>query len=220
MYYLPLPKFNASQLEGIRQDLLRRGFSVTGSRVLNARRDARDGSDWLAIRPDGLAWSPSDLLDDVVPSIIRVMDARRSPAGDNPYFVSRRGPEGYEVHLFLRLESLARWSSLRSQGECGLTPDEALTVEAVLSESDEPVECITDYPTDGCSSTQVGGRAFYRSRIPAPEFLSTLRTISTPSRRKNSYLTRTSVIRLKERPGALPSGFSARLGEWCFLTFS
>ena len=215
MYYLPIPKLSPRQMVLMREELRARGFSVTGVDTLRARK----GETWLSVNPAGFARSPADLLDAVVPPLARMLGEDRSATASNPYFVLKEYARGFELHFFPRLEALGRWTSLRREGECGLTPDERLVLERVLSGStEETIECVTDYPTEGCSSTQYGKNSYFRSRLASPEFLSNLRTISKASRR-NTYLPRTSIFRVKGAPPPLGPSTVSELGEWCYLDF-
>ena len=211
MYYLPLPKLTAEQFQFIGSDLRRRGFSVAVGEKLRAQIDGNR----LSITREGLAWSRVDLMDAVVPSVARALDFPKTLSKETPYFAAKKGRRGYEVQFFPRLEGLGRWSSLRRQGECGLTPDEALVLGSLLRDSSDQIECITDYPTEGCSPMQAGRHQYYSSRVPAMEFVSNLRTISKRSPR-NSYLPRNSILRTK-RPAALDPSLSEALGQWCYL---
>lgn len=211
-YYLPIPKLNALQFRSISDDLCGRGLTV----VLGDRLSAHAGDTKFVLSRAGLALSTSELLDAVVPSLIRVLGFRKDPCVTNPYFAGRKTRGGFEIQLFPRLEGLGRWSSLRRQNESGLSPDEALIVNGLVRGSDDEVECVTDYPTEGCSPMQVGRHQYYRSRVPAEEFASNLRTISKKSSR-NCYLPRSSLLRVKKSSIVLDDSISEELGEWCYL---
>jgi hypothetical protein len=211
MYFLPLPKLTKDQFQFVGSDLRRRGFSV----VLGERLRTQVDGNHLSISKEGLAWSSGDLMDAVVPSIARALDFPKVQSEEEPYFAAKKRRGGYEIQFFPRLEGLGRWSSLRRQGDCGLTPDEALVLGGLLRSSNDQIECITDYPTEGCSAMQVGRHQYYSSRIPAPEFVSNLRTISKRSSR-NTYLPRNSILRTK-KPSALDAPLSEALGQWCYL---
>jgi len=211
-YYLPIPKLNPQQMGKIRDELRGRGFSVTGEQDLRVvGRESR-----FSMTAAGLAWSSVDLLDQVVPSLLNVLVERRTQSDSNPYFVSRAREPGFEIHFFPRMESLKRWNSLRREGLSGLTPDEAHVLTSVLGDSKGSVECITDYPTEGASQTQYGRRFYFRSTIQVSEFLLNLRTISHAAGR-NSYLPRSSVIRITDRPREISRRTWEELGEWCFV---
>jgi hypothetical protein len=212
MYYLPIPKLNAAQFRFIGADLRARGFSV----ALNERLMARMGDSRMVMSPEGLAWSSSELLDAVVPSVARVLDFPKAPSVANPYFVLKKSHGGFQIQFFPRLEGLGRWSSLRRQGECGLTPDEAVVLEGLLRDSEDEIACVTDYPTEGCSPMLFGRHQYYSSVVPAAEFLSNLRTISKRSSR-NCYIPRTSVLKTKNGPTVVETSLWAELGQWCYL---
>ena len=124
-----------------------------------------------------------------------------------------------EVQLFTRMEGLRTWTELRKEGLCGLTPDEKAVTVSLLDAAEGTVECVTDYPSDASSPINLGGMQYYRSVIPIEEFVSTLRTVSQTSRR-NCYLPRGSILRVRAK-----NRFDARpaldgLGEWCYLDYS
>jgi hypothetical protein len=212
-YFLPLPKLNGPQLVFLREDLRARGFSTSAGERLSAKK----GGVSLVIDKSGVASSSSDLMDAVVPSIPGILGFPKTGSEANPYFAMKRGPSGFELHLFLRLESLGRWTALRRQGDCGLTPDEALVLGSLLEGSDDTIECVTDYPVEGCTPTHIGRRALYRCKVPAAEFVRNLRTTSRSSA-KNTYITRSSVLTITREPGAIDAVLSKELGEWCYLT--
>lgn len=210
-YYLPIPKLNLDQFRSMADDLRSRGFSVAPGDKLTARLD----DSRVVISRTGLAWSSSELLDAVVPSVARLLDTPKAAPESGAYFAAKKTTDGFEIQLFLRLEGLGLWSSLRRQDGCGLTPDEALVIETLVGDSNEHVDCVTDYPTDGCSAMQVGRHQYYRSSIPAKEFATRLRTISRKSSR-NVYLPRTSIIRILTSSITVGASLSDELGEWCY----
>jgi len=211
LYYLPIPKLNTAQFDFIAEDLRARGYSVTRGRRINARIHGSS----FALSQAGLAWSSSELLDAVVPSVARVLGFSKQPSKVNPYFVTKSGGS-VEVQFFPRLEGLGHWTSLRRQDECGLTPDEALILRRLLGDSKAELECLTDYPVEGCRPMQVGRHQYYHSRVSSAEFLSNLRTISK-KRNTNCYLPRTSVLKAKRIASTDDASLSGELGEWCFL---
>lgn len=215
-YYLPIPKLSPAQLGFISDDLISRGFSVARGERISGR--SSDGTRFT-ISPVGLAWSSAELLDSVVPSIARVLSFPGVKTKTNPYYALKKGHGGFEVHFFPRLEGLGHWTSLRNQGESGLTPDEAVVIQYILRDAEETLDCVTDYPTEGSTPTQAGRHQLYRSRVPASEFASNLRTIATKSSR-NVYLPRTSVLGLRHRPRPLDGPPQPELGQWCYLEFT
>lgn len=212
MYYLPIPKLSSAQFDFIAEDLGARGYSVTiGERIIARLRENK-----FVISPAGLAWSGSELLDAVVPSVAHVLGFSKQPSSVNPYFAAKRNGGSVEIQFFPRLEGLGRWSSLRRQDESGLTPDEALVLGRLLGQTKAELECVTDYPVEGCRPMQVGRHLYYHSRISSTEFLSNLRTITKKGGR-SCYLPRTSVLKLKSIPATDSTTLSEELGEWCFL---
>ncbi len=211
-YYLPLPKLTRAQMDALESRLVGRGFSVSNQ---GERLRAEDASGVTTIARSGLAWSPSDMLDVLSPAIPDLLRFPREPAPTNPYLALKEVPGGFEAQIFPRMEGLRLWLELRRSGECGLTPDEKESISRLLRDAERVAECVTDYPTDGCSILQFGKRQYYRSILPAQEFILRLRTISSGST-KNSYLPRSSVLRVGA--GSLPAfSFGADLGEWCYL---
>jgi hypothetical protein len=204
----------SQQMQALTVRLEGSGFSV---KVDGTRLRAKSRSGAITVARSGLAWSGGEMLDAIAPA---VPDLLRFPRelGPNPYFAAKRLRGGFEVQFFPRMESLRLWMALRRAGESGLTPDEKVAVSRVLFDGDQHVECVSDYPTDGCSVLQVGKTQYYRSFVPASEFISNLRTISS-SFSKNCYLPRTSVIRLKTGYAPEPPT-GGELGEWCYLGFA
>jgi hypothetical protein len=213
-FYLPLPKLNRLQVDFLKRELLDEGYSVSSSESLVARK----GSLSLYVSPAGLASSSSDLMDVLLPSIPNILAFPKTPLETNPYVAVKRGRGLFEVHLFPRLESMGRWTALRRQGDCGLTPDEALVLERLLGGSEELIGCIADYPTEGCTTTHAGRHPLYRCMVPADEFVCNLRTISRTSAR-NTYLPRSSILTMKKSPAQIGPEDSRQLGEWCYLSF-
>lgn len=211
-YYLPLPKFSEPQLEALAARLIRSGLSV---RMNQGRVRVKSDFGTTIISQSGLAWSKSDMLDVLSPAIPDLLGFPKEPVSSNPYFAAKRLGDWFEIQFFTRMEGLRLWSELRREGESGLTPDEKQVISHLLISAEGSVECVTDYPNDECSVIRVGRRQFYRSLLPAGEFASRLRTIDSQSA-KNSYVPRTSVIRIRAR--SLPSvRFGPELGEWCYL---
>jgi hypothetical protein len=214
-YYLPLPKLTSQQMQVLRDRLASNGFST---RTDGERLRAESGSGGVTIARSGLAWSGGEMLDAIAPAMPSLFRLPREFTPTNPYFASKKSRGVFEVQFFPRMEGLRLWTALRRAGECGLTPDEKVAVSRVLLGVDQHVECVSDYPTEGCSTLQVGKMQYYRSSVPAGELVSNLRTTSS-SFSKNCYLPRTSVIRLKVSSApTLPTG--DEFGEWCYLGFN
>ena len=212
-YYLPLPKMTSGQLQILADRLAGSGYSVK-IETEGEKLRAENGSSAITVARSGLAWSGGEMLDALAPAIPSLLFSPREPTATNPYFAAKELPGGLEVQFFTRMEGLRLWTELRRAAGCGLTPDEKSAVSSVLLDADQEVECVTDYPTDGCSLFQVGKNQYYRSRVPVHEFLDRLRTTLT-SFSKNCYLPRTSI--LKVRSLAAPS-VDDDLREWCYLT--
>ncbi|MGA2199409.1 MAG: hypothetical protein ABSG45_05675 [Nitrososphaerales archaeon] len=195
--------------------LVSNGYSV---RTDGERLRAESGSGKITIVRSGLARSAGELLDALAPALPELLLSPRKPASVNPYFVAKSLHLGFEVQFFPRMEGLRLWTALRRAGECGLTPDEKAVVSQVLHDVDQPLDCVTDYPTEGCTVLQVEKNQYFHSLVPADEFVSRLRTISSTFS-KNCYLPRSSIIRVKARSLPSPS-VSDELGEWCYLRFT
>jgi hypothetical protein len=214
-YYLPLPKLTLEQMELLAERLAAVGYSVSAQ---GERLTAVDGSSRIAILRAGLAWSSKDMLDALAPSVPSILASPREAATRNPYFAPKRIRGGFEIQFFPRMEGLRLWTALRRSGDCGLTPDEKAVVQKVLEGATQNIECVTDYPTDGCSVLQAGRRQYYRSLVPASEFLFRLRT-TEDSLSTNCYLPRSSVLRVKTR-SLPPLPKPEELDQWCFVEFS
>jgi hypothetical protein len=182
------------------------------------RLTAAAGSSRVTVLRSGLAWSSGDLQDLLAPAVPELLRMPAEAVEFNPYFAAKRLRGVLEAQFFTRMEGLGLWTALRKERACGLTPDEKLAVSRTLKGTKEAVECVTDYPTEGGEMFQVGKYLYYRSLVPAAEFISRLRTVSH-SFRKNCYLPRSSVVRVKAgfRDEA---GLTEETGEWCFLRFS
>lgn len=221
-YFLPLPKLTDPQLVFLCSHLEGRGFSVdpaSGQR----RRVARKGAQRIAIDGAlGLAGSGEDLLDALAPAIPALLAfGRQTPgAGAHPaalYFSAKRSGASTELQLFPRMESFRTWSGLRTDGLCGLTPDEAAVLKHLLGRAPDSSQlaCVTARPRQGSKVLQEGRRLFYRSTIPVAEFLDSLGTIDSEGADSASYLPRDSILSLSgvKLDTRIPPSW---LGEWCF----
>jgi len=213
-YYLPLPKMTAGQLQVLAARLAGSGYSVK-IETQGEKLRAENRSSAITVARSGLAWSGREMLDALAPAIPTLLRSPRELTATNPYFTAKKLPRGLEVQFFTRMEGLRLWTELRRAGGCGLTPDEKSAVSCALLNADQEVECVTDYPTDGCSLFQVGKSQYYRSRVPVSEFLDHLRTTLT-SFSKNCYLPRTSILKIQR--GSLAPSMDDDLREWCYLS--
>jgi len=223
-YFLPLPKLADAQLTLLSDHLEGRGFNVRpGSEA--SRRIASKGMQRIAIDGAlGLAGSGDDMLDSLAPVIPALLASRKpgtAKAGADVaalYFSLKRSGTYAELQFFPRMESLRTWTCLRTDGLCGLTPDEALVLRRLLGRASAAsrVECVTAKPRKGSRTLQVGRRVYYKSTIPVGEFLSSLRTLDSGGADSASYLPRDSVVSL---PGVrVDTRLSAdELGEWCLV---
>jgi hypothetical protein len=210
-YLLPLPKLSGAQLEFLARHLGKHGFSVGAGPRISARR----GQSRISIDRVGLAWSSEELLDAVAPAVPGLLKLSREATPTNPYFEAKKTKDGFAVRLVTRMESSSLWVGLRGSGQCGLTPDEGLVIRELLRDTEGEVECVADYPTEGCSPLRVGRHPYYESRVPIGEFVANLRTVSSPPR-KNCYLPKQSTLHLRTESRSL-GGLPEDLGEWCFL---
>lgn len=194
-----------------------KGFRVArarSGRVIAVRGDRRIMVDG----PLGLATSSVDLLDALAPAVPAILGSREK-GEDRPdalprYASFKRSPRGVEVQLFTRMESSRTWTSLRREGLCGLTPDEALAIRAIAGPSQRyEVECVTDRPQEGSKPIQIGRRVYYRSSLPVSAFLGQLRTTDAEPA-AGCYLPRNSLLSLPAR-SSTPRLEPELLGEWC-----
>ena len=214
-FFLPLPKLTIDQTDFLARHLKERGFEIR--QVGQKRQSARKGAERITVDGSmGLAKSNMDLLDPLGPAIPRLLRFPRGrPAlrASSLYFEVKRSNRFTEIQFFPRLESLRTWTGLRADGLCGLIPDEALVIRRLLEGAgNAEIDCVSANPRQGSSPSQIRGKQFYRSRVPAKEFLGSLRDIGfNPA--GDTYLPRASTIRLA-RAG---SRFDAdELGEWCY----
>ncbi|MDA4114100.1 MAG: hypothetical protein OK474_08650 [Thaumarchaeota archaeon] len=216
-YYLLLPKLTSGQLQVLADHLAGNGFSVEIEAEGEKLRAGNETST-ITVSRSGLAWSGLEMLDALAPAIPRLLRLPREVTATNPYFAAKKLSGWLEVLFFTRMEGLRLWTELRRTGECGLTPDEKSAISWVLTNDDQDVECVTDYPTEGCSLLQVGKNQYYRSRVPVSEFLDHLRTTSARFS-KNCYLPRTSILKIQGGSLAAPT-IDVDLREWSYLRFS
>jgi len=215
-YFLPVPKLSTSQVAKLSEHLTGRGLRVADLGASKLR--AQSGGTRVSIDGKlGLASSNDDMLDLLGPSIPVLLSAKTGRPTDRStlYFAVKRLGGLSVVHLFPRLESLSTWTCLRREGLCGLTPDEAEAVRRLLKSVPESsqVDCVTASPTTGSRPLQMGRKVYHRSRLPAPEFLSRLRTMESGTADSAAYLPRDSVLKLDGQVDSVLS--SAELGEWC-----
>jgi hypothetical protein len=113
------------------------------------------------------------------------------------------------------MERWSLWTALRQDHRTGLTPDEAIVLKKLYAASDGPVECVTDYPTDGGTIFRVGGRSYFRAQVDAAEAVANLDFVSRPPATRNCYLPRSVVLRIAEAPRFTAKDIES-LGEWCY----
>lgn len=218
-YYLPLPKLSGSQVSFLSSNLSKRGFTVrTSGRLLHA---GAKGSR-VTVDPNGLAWSSSELLDAIAPAVPELLsfpkEAVEREGNQNPYFSIKKTQGGLsQIQLFTRMESSRLWSELRKERLIGLTPDERLAICSLLGRLDVTIACLTDYADETSFPVRVGAAQYYRSTIPVSEFLDNLST-TTHSARRNTYVPRDSILRVRSSGKRLGAPSPEELGEWCYLT--
>jgi hypothetical protein len=224
-YLLPLPKLRPEQLTLLSAHLEGRGFEVRpGGR--RGRQLARKGAQRISIDGAlGLAASGEDMLDALapaVPSLLACGNPGGGVTGPSACYFSLKGYGGSaKVQLSPRVESLTTWTCLRRDGLCGLTPDEATVLGRLLARAPRSfrVDCVTSKPKQGSKGLQVGRNVYYRSSVPAADFLSSLRTIDTGAEGTDccTYLPRDSVIALRGLRVDM-NDVAKELGEWCYLS--
>ncbi len=221
-YFLPLQKLTDAQLTALTAHLEGRGFDV---RVGGGptKRIALKGAQRISVDGGlGLAGSGDDLLDAIAPAVPGILAARgaggRATGQDmaERYFSLKRSGTSAELQFFPRLESLRTWTCLRTEGLCGLTPDEAAALKHLFGKasSESRVECVTAMPRDGSRRIQAGRNLYYKSSVPVSEFLSSLRTIDSMQADSASYLPRVSVFVLHGARVDIRLD-AEELGEWC-----
>jgi len=223
LYYLPLPKLNATQVHLLREHLRDRGFSI---RVMGRRLRASAGATRLTVDPIGLSWSSGELLDAITPALpVLLSSAKEEIAGERldprfMYFTAKKlTGRRSEIQLFPRMEASRSWDELRKTGLCGLTPDEKSVIASLLHGAEGKVECVTDFMSDSSVPMLIGRRLYFSSLIPVDEFASSLLTVCQSSRR-NSFLPRSSILRVALKEELDPKSAFGGLGEWCYLDYS
>jgi hypothetical protein len=74
---------------------------------------------------------------------------------------------------------------------------------------------VSAIPRHGSIPSQIGRSHFYRSKLPATEFLSSLRDmVFNPT--GDAYLPRASVVKLDQ---VRPRFDADELGQWCYAAF-
>jgi hypothetical protein len=152
----------------------------------------------------------------LAPAVPGIISQKKKRVKGNPYFHEVKSSA---VRLLPRLEAMRLWTGLRRDGESGLTDDEAFVIRHLLEGLDSDVDCVTDFPTEKAVPIRVGRIQYYRARLPAQEFASSLATVSRKGQR-GAYLPRDAVLRLdQEIPKANLKIPWRALGEWCYLAF-
>jgi hypothetical protein len=216
-FFLPLPKMSQRQEEGLSAHLESRGYTVRATKSIWV---AQKGRHHISVYPKlGLASSTDDMLDAIAPAVPELLASVRAGVlqrdVSSRYFSLRASRGSTTLRLFPRMESSTIWSSLRKEGLCGLTPDEAVALARVLGvlPSGTPVRCVTSEARDGSRRVQFGRRAYYSSVLPVEEFLSSMTTIESRRPGSGAYLPREAVLDL---PGRIEAELGAEeVGEWC-----
>ncbi len=222
-WFLPLPKLGKGSLSVLSEHLEKGGFGVRRGGG-QAKLLATKGSMRISVDGKlGLASSGGDMLDVVGPAIPKLIETGGRETISGPmdvsslYFSVRRSRGLTRLQVFPRLESLRTWTSLRGEGLCGLTPDEAAALKSALGGADPAgtVACVTASPRDGSSPFQVGAKVYFRSELPLGEFLSSLRVMGSGGS-DSSFLPRDSVVEVRGTP-VQGRAAAAELGEWCLV---
>jgi hypothetical protein len=219
-YFLSLPKLNDTQLEILSERLTTIGYKLrAGSKV-----KASMGSSVLWLESRGVAYSTSDLLDQIAPIIPRLLEVKKSRVTPrslvNMYYATRSDAKSVRIRFNPRIESMSIWRALRGADESGLTPDEALVLKVLLSHARGRIQAIVDYPNEGAGMIQIGRRVYFDSSLEVAEFVSNLRILGQKNRR-NAYLPRNCMIELNtfELPRVEDlNELSEELGEWCYYS--
>ncbi len=217
--FILLPKLIPSQIDSLRQRLIGLGFAVTGDPRLTARRLRQT----IHVNPAGFCWSSQDPTDAIVPLFPDLLAGPKQTVQlgvlKGSYFRAEPTQSGVDVRFSPRVDGGSLWTELRAAGDCGLAPDEASVVRAILSSASGKCRLLTDFPVEGSRVRLIGRRQYYESVLNTSEAAPTLRVVGRRAER-NSYLPRNGAVHL-ESPN-LPSRAEwvelfESLGEWCYL---
>ncbi len=199
--------------------LAARGFTCRLADSLQAR--SRDGV--VRVEPTGLCWSttdPADFLLQIIPELTdsakEVVPLAELQAKYLRLKVSRRSTAAV---LRTRLESRGTWDSLRSSGDCALSPDEYAVASFLLSRASGGVRLLTDFIEHQTATLVSGRRRYFFSTLGPEQATSTLRR-SGERHPRNSYLPRDGILRLDAMLPPTPEEFRnlfLALGEWCYF---
>ncbi|MBI3858615.1 MAG: hypothetical protein HY296_00010 [Thaumarchaeota archaeon] len=171
----------------------------------------------------GFAWSASDPTDVIAPVIPQILAANKSAMPLNmlkaEYFNLEREGGVTTIRFGPRIEGSMFWTLLRSQGRCGLTPDEHAVLKFLLLRSSGTCRLLTDFPNAGSKQQRFAGRTYYLSDLGCDEAASTLEVVGKRGER-NSYVPKSGILRLTgcNPPNAEEErSLFESLGEWCFL---
>jgi hypothetical protein len=216
--YLLLPKLNPAQMQILANRLTNQGFNVQGTETISAKSKAGT----IHVDPVGLCWSSLEFDDLILPVVPEILGCKKEMVPlktlENSYFKLARSYEKTMVRMSTRIESSSNWDTLRSSGECGLTPDEWL-VSSFFMEVVGNCATMTDFPTDGSDPVICGRRRYYETLLDGKEASSMLRVVGERQQR-NSYLPRDATLRLAGVVFPSHKDISELLnglGEWCFL---
>ncbi len=214
---LLLPKLNKEQMNLAEERLTKSGLKASVGKPGSLTFAGGDSAVHLDAR--GLAWSasdPTDVIAPLIPSLLEVTPEHVSLEEALGMYLKMGSQSDPVIRFDTRVESFAAWDLLRSEDECGLTPDEHSVGVRLLRSYGGECEVLTDFPTDRCSTTRVGRRQYYRSTIVCEDAAESLRVIGRRKER-NSYLPRSGAISPKPFRRLSKSDLHevlADLGEW------
>ncbi len=221
-FYILLPKLNSSQVDILRRRLVEVGYRVSVGDVLRAEK----GRSTITISQVGLCWSNDDLIDAIAPVLPEVIASEKEKTSveelQSKYFRIKLTGEGTLLRFSPRMESSTIWESLRSTGQCGLSPDEHTLTRFVLSQTAGDCVVLTDYPTESSVVRRIGRKQYYESNIRASEVAGDLRSCEGRGVR-NAYLPKNALLRFTSPLDFTPEKAAkifSELGDWCSFSSS
>jgi hypothetical protein len=215
-HYILLPKLNGSQRRSLRNRFVSDGFDVSDGSTLTAR----SSSCTLHVEPPGFCWASTDPSDYLLPAVPEVLDIKHEVVRPGEllakYFTIKSNGDHHAIRLNSRLESDGNWDWLRTHGDCGLSPDEHLLTCSLLDGASGDCWFVTDFAADCSTPLVLGGKLYYKSRLPVSEASGTLRCVGDGGQR-NTYLPRGGIFTIVgslQNLNELVTSFG-RIGDWC-----